>query len=302
MSEQWWEIKVNHLPELEETISWRLQEFGCRGTAVLKEDDKWCIKGYVPSLTIAPLDLSALTLWLQQDFTLAGMDLPQVSWRLINNEDWSSSWKKHWQPMEIGERFLVYPAWFEPEARGARLIIRLDPGSAFGTGVHATTQLCLESLEMRFDDNENPDITIADIGCGSGILSIGARLLGSKKVIATDIDALAVKATKENSALNHIDDITVFQGSLEEVKEKYGQIFDGVVCNILAEVIKNLIPDFASIVKEGGWIALSGILVEQSSEISDLLVEYGWTVATVWKKDNWCCINARRLPSNMRGM
>jgi len=293
MTTRWWEIKITSVPELEDTIFWRLEQFGCKGTALLEEDGIWYVKGYVPAITTETLDLAALSLWIEQDYTIAGLQLPSVSWQLIDDEDWSSSWKQHWQPMEIGDRMVVYPAWIEPPTKCDRHIIRLDPGSAFGTGVHPTTQLCMESLEMRLEDT-NKDLTLVDIGCGTGILAMTARLLGAKRVIATDIDPLAVRATEENTEFNHIDNIEVYQGSIDKVQEVADVKFDGITCNILAEIIKTMIPEMASIVKPNGWAILSGILISQSGEISQVLEDNGWLIAMVWKRDNWCCINARR--------
>lgn len=296
MTTPWWEIKINHIPALEDTIFWRLQEFGCQGTALMKEDNFWFIKAYIPSITKETVDLAALSLWLKQDCLLQGFECPPITWQLIDDEDWASSWKNHWQPMDIGERFSIYPEWIEVPQESERIIIRLDPGSAFGTGVHATTQLCLESLEMRLDEPEK-EFIIADIGCGSGILSIGAKLLGAKEVYATDIDPLAIKATKENSALNHVEGIEVFLGSIDQLMLIHGLQFDGIVCNILAGVIKPMIPDMSKMIKPDGWITLSGILVSQSLEIANLLEQDGWTIASLWKRGEWSCLNARRLPN-----
>lgn len=291
MGNRWWEIKINYTPEFEDSVFWRLEEFGCKGSALMQENGQWYIKGYVPEISNDVSDLAAFSLWLKQDFILLGEECPAMTWRLIDDEDWGSSWKSYWHPMDIGEGFTVYPAWIEPPTESDKMIIRLDPGSAFGTGVHATTQLCLESLEMRLDGEE--DNVIADIGCGSGILSIGARMLGAKKVVAVDVDPLAVKATIENTALNHIEGIEVFQGSINDLVAR-GDKFDGIVCNILAEVIKTMIDDMAEIVKPKGWLVLSGILVEQSMEISAMLEKKGFMIAALWKRDNWCCLNVRR--------
>ncbi len=293
MTTRWWEIKINSTPELEETISWRLEEFGCNGTAITKENDQWIIKAYVPAISTETIDLAALALWLRQDFVMMGLDFPQVTWKLIDDQDWGSAWKQHWQPMEIGDNLIVYPAWIEPPETSEQIIVRIDPGFAFGTGVHPTTQLCLESLEMRLEDNEE-ELTIADIGCGSGILSIAARLLGVQQVVATDTDPLAVQATQENVHLNNLDKIGVFQGSIEELKEMSNVKFDGVVCNILAEVIQPMIPHFGDIIASQGWLILSGILLEQSIDITNVLEKNNWIIAALWKRDNWCCINARR--------
>ena len=292
MITRWWEIKVSHMAELEDDIFWRLQEFGCQGTAVMAEDDVWYVKGYVPALTTDNMDLAALALVLKQDFTLANQQNPTVSWQLIDDEDWASSWKDHWEAMEIGDRFAIYPAWIEVPEDLDKLLIRLDPGSAFGTGVHATTQLCLESLEMRVDPDKGE--VIADIGCGTGILSIGARLLGAKELWAVDVDPLAVKATIENCQFNNVDKINAFEGSIEVIKSQTDFKFDGIVCNILAEIIKPMIPDMGEIIKPKGWLTLSGVLVDQSIEMSSLLEQNGWMVSALWKRGEWCCINAKR--------
>ncbi|WP_373480088.1 50S ribosomal protein L11 methyltransferase [Geminocystis sp.] len=293
MTTPWWEIKINHIPELEDTIFWRLQEFGCQGTALAKEDNTWFIKAYIPAITKETIDLAALSLWFEQDCILTNQESLTITWKLIDDEDWASSWKDHWQPMEIGDRFCIYPAWIEVPEVLDRIVIRLDPGSAFGTGVHATTQLCLESLEMRLGEPEK-ELIIADIGCGSGILSIGARFLGAKQVFATDIDPLATRATKENMELNAVDNIEIFDGSIELLKLVPNLKFDGIVCNILAEVIKTMIPDMPEIIKPDGWVILSGILVDQSIEIATILEKNGWTIAALWKRGEWCCLNARR--------
>jgi ribosomal protein L11 methyltransferase len=292
MANRWWEIKVKTIPELEESIFWRLQEFGCQGTATLSQPESLLVKAYLAAMMADMLDLAALSLWLRQDAILAGQSLPLVSWQLIDEEDWASSWKQYWQPLEVGDRLLIYPAWLEPPQKTERIILRLDPGAAFGTGVHATTQLCLESLEMRFEDQEK-DLVIADIGCGSGILSIAAILLGAKEVYAVDVDPLAVRATQENSYLNKIKNINLFPGSISKLQEMTDLKFDGILCNILPEVIKEIVPQMTELIKPNGWAVLSGILLDQSLEIADLLEQYGWVVAALWKRGEWCCLNVR---------
>lgn len=292
MANQWWEIKVKAHPDLEETVFWRLQELGSQGAITEKIEDYLIITGYLSTLSIDVLDLAAFSLKLRQDFMLFNQPFPNVKWQLINEEDWASSWKENWQPLEIGDRLLIYPAWLDVPKNPDRIVLRLDPGSAFGTGVHPTTQLCLESLEMRLSYDSN-DVTIADIGCGSGILSIAASLFGVKQIYSVDTDSLAVKATKENSHLNKINTINIGQGSIEKLKSMTEEKFDGILCNILAEIIKDMIPQMTEIIKPDGWAILSGILIEQSMEIANLLEENGWIIATLWKRENWCCINAR---------
>jgi ribosomal protein L11 methyltransferase len=307
MSNRWWEIVVKCEPVLEESVFWRLEKFGCSGTAIevkvlndeqsleLESTDKQIlIKTYIPEIDTQLLDLAALSLWLEQDAKLLEVSVPEAQWQLIDEEDWASGWKDYWQPMQIGDRFLIYPAWETPPENPDRLILRLDPGAAFGTGTHPTTQLCLESLEMRLSGNANHQ-TIADIGCGSGILSLGSVLLGAKKVYAVDTDALATKTCRSNCQLNEInrDSIIVRDGSVEKLIAE-NEIFDGIICNILADTIVELFPQFNQITHEKSWAVLSGILLTQADKIADVVEQQGWTVAALWKRKDWCCFNIRR--------
>jgi ribosomal protein L11 methyltransferase len=295
MAHSWWEIRILCDPALEDIIFWRLERFNCRGTATQIKSNSCLMSAYLPEEQAGLLDLAALSLWLRQDALCAGLPLPAMQWDLIEDEDWGSTWKQQWQPQEVGDRFLINPAWLPPPTDTDRVILRLDPGVAFGTGAHATTQLCLESLEMRlgFDDKE---CVVADIGCGSGILSIGAVLLGATKVYALDTDPLAVRSTISNRQLNRIkpQQLLAELGSIDRLIEMTGGPIDGLMCNILAEVIIDLIPQFTAISKPSTWAVLSGILLEQAKPIADTLEQHGWIVATLWKRQDWCCFNIRR--------
>lgn len=294
MTNRWWEITVKTKTELEETVFWRLQEFGCQGTATVAQTESLIIKGYVPAMKVDSLDLAALSFWLRQDFMLAGAMTPAMNWELIDEEDWLSDWKENWKPVEVGDRLLIYPAWLELQETSDKLILQLDPGTVFGDGEHPTTQLCLESLEMRLEDEEEEEFVIADIGCGTGILSIAAMLLGAKEVYAVDIEPLAVKATQENSLLNKIKHIHVVQGSVKKIREMTDKKIDGIVCNILSEVIEDLIPQMTELIHPKSWGILSGVLVEQSSSVLKILEQNDWVIAALWKREDWCCINIRR--------
>lgn len=295
MTNQWWEIKVHSVPALEEMVFWRLEQFGCSGTASEIQSTRLVTRAYIPQVKIPELDLSTFFLDLRQDALAADLPEPVIESRLIDEEDWALSWKQHWHPMEIGDRFLINPAWLPPPEDCDRIILRLDPGSAFGTGTHATTQLCLESLEMRLGSPFQEKV-IADIGCGSGILSIGAVLLGLPQVYAVDVDPLAVIATRSNLALNQIDPgrIVCEQGSVDELLAILPDGVDGMVCNILAEVIIQLMPKLTQLAKPNSWAILSGILLEQAPAIAEVLEQYGWDIATLWKQQEWCCFNVRR--------
>lgn len=296
MANSWWEIQILCDPSLEDTIFWRLETFGCRGMCCEAKGHSLLITAHLPQIQAQLLDLAALSLWLRQDALTIAMPVPIIKWKLIDEEDWSSSWKQHWEPQEIGDRFLIYPAWLPVPNQSERLLLRLDPGAAFGTGNHPTSQLCLEALEMRLGDG-NSELTVADIGCGSGILSIGAVLLGAKKVYAVDTDPLAVRAARSNRELNQIvaQRMVVAKGSIEHIsKLTGGQPVDGILCNILAEVIIDLIPAMTAITTTTSWGILSGILLDQAKPIADTLEQYNWVVAALWKRQDWCCFNIRR--------
>ena len=307
MSNRWWEIVVKCEPVLEESVFWRLEKFGCSGTATEVKildneldlesetaDERISIRSYIPEIDTQLLDLAALSLWLKQDAKLLEVSVPEAQWQLIDEEDWAKSWKDYWHPMEIGDRFTIYPAWETPPEDSDRLILRLDPGAAFGTGTHPTTQLCLESLEMRLSENALHQ-TVADIGCGSGILSLGSIMLGAKKVYAVDTDALATKTCRSNCQLNNVsrDSILVRDGSIEQLVSE-GETFDGIICNILADTIVELFSQFNQITHEKSWAILSGILLTQADLIADVVEKHGWTVAALWKRKDWCCFNIRR--------
>jgi ribosomal protein L11 methyltransferase len=293
MSNSWWEIKIDCVSDLEESIFWRLSEFGCKGMSTQLQDQDILISAYIPQLQVKLLAVSDLSMQLEDDAREIGCPLPVTRCNLIDEEDWSSSWKQHWQAQPIGDRLLINPAWLEPPTDSDRIILTLDPGVAFGTGTHATTQLCLEALEMRLQPGTN--LTIADIGCGSGILSTAALLLGADQVYAVDNDPLAVKATAENRDLNGIapEKLIVELGSIEQLQLMLPTPVDGFVCNILADIIIQLAPAMAALVKPKGWAILSGILSSQVADVSHVLEQQGWIVGTVWNRQEWSCINLK---------
>lgn len=295
MVNSWWEIQVLCEPTLEDTVFWRFDTFGSYGVSSQRKGQTCLVQTYFPQHRFELLDLAAIALLLKQDALCSDLAAPRVTWRLIDEEDWSKSWKEHWHPQEIGDRFLINPAWLPPPEHSDRLVLNLDPGVAFGTGAHATTQLCLESLEMRLGDNA-AEMVVADIGCGSGILSIGALLLGAQRAYAVDTDDMAISSTHLNQAINHLPNtrLQVYLGSLDTLIKHLDGPVDGIVCNILAEVILDLIPDLHRIVKPTTWGIFSGILLDQSKLVADTLEQNGWVVATLWRRQEWCCLNVRR--------
>jgi ribosomal protein L11 methyltransferase len=188
--------------------------------------------------------------------------LPEPVFKEIEDEDWMAAWKKNYRPIPIGKKLLILPAWLEQTDKD-RLAVKIDPSMAFGTGTHPTTQLCLEMVETY----TQPGQIVMDIGCGSGILSIGAIKMGAKKAIAVDIDPASVKSTKENAAANDVQDaIETGLGSVTEILQgnfsrKQAPL---VLANILAPVIIRLFDaGLADLLTPDGRLILSGILFEQ---------------------------------------
>ncbi|MEI6381057.1 MAG: 50S ribosomal protein L11 methyltransferase [Cyanobacteriota bacterium ELA615] len=297
MSVYWWEIAVNCNTQLEETVYWRLDNFGCSGTAVEIRDGLCIIKAYIAQIKVESDAIVALADLLKQDAISLNLDNQlEVSWSTVEEQDWANSWKQYWHPTPIGLELIVYPAWLTPPQDTKEIILRLDPGSAFGTGTHPTTQLCLESLTTLLLDHPET-MVIADIGCGSGILSIGSLLLGAGKVYAVDTDILAVNATKSNAELNLIapDSLHVDLGSAADLVKMLPQGVDGIVCNILADVLIDLMGELFQLSKPKSWAVLSGLLINQAEQVSQSAKENGYLVTAIGQKDPWCCLELYRV-------
>ena len=220
--------------------------------------------------------------------------LPEASFKTIEDEDWMSSWKQHYHPIQIGSKLLVLPAWLE-EPPGGRIAIRIDPSMAFGTGTHPTTQLCLELLESAaFDSTGQPVSDVIDVGCGSGILSIGAVKLGVPHALAVDIDNTAVRSTRENSAANGVlARIETGMGSVNETRAGQFSIQAAplVLANILAPVIIRLFDaGLSDLVLPGGKIVLSGILDEQAQSVIQAGEAHGLTFIEQRQITDWVAI------------
>nr|WP_206700954.1 MULTISPECIES: 50S ribosomal protein L11 methyltransferase [Lysinibacillus] len=207
----------------------------------------------------------------------------------VNEEDWATAWKQYYHPVKISERFTIVPTWeqYTPVSTD-ELIIELDPGMAFGTGTHPTTVMCLQGLEKVIKEGD----TVVDIGTGSGVLSIGAALLGAKNVHALDLDEVAVRSAQENVALNKVEDkVAVFHGNLlDTVKEPA----DVVVANILAEIIMSFTDDAFTIVKPGGLYVTSGIIGAKRDDVKVALEASGFMIEEVLLMEDWVAIIARR--------
>jgi len=212
--------------------------------------------------------------------------LPDPEFRILKEADWQTSWKKHFQPIPIGKHLLITPPWITIE-ESERKVIVLEPGMAFGTGLHPSTRICLEAIEDILQPGDN----ILDIGCGTGILSIAAVLLGANHVLAVDTDAIAVQTTRENAERNRVAEyIQVESGSLEQVKTLQTETHkpDLIVANILSHVLMDLIQSgLATYVKPKGRIILSGVLAEQIEPLVNLAADADLDLIEVHSEKDW---------------
>ena len=194
--------------------------------------------------------------------------LPAPVYKEIADQNWMEAWKQYYKPILIGQRLLILPAWLEP-SEPDRTVIKIEPGMAFGSGTHPTTQLCLELIENAFDTHQTPHVI--DIGCGSGILSIAALKLGADKVLGVDIDDESIVKSRENAGINGVgEEFILGLGSVQEIVNGKFEFKKAplVVANILASVIIRLFDaGMADLMDENGSIILSGILQEQEQSI-----------------------------------
>ncbi len=311
----WWRLEMAAPAELEESLLWKLPLLGVARVALQHPPEApeqrqllaWLPESDWPADQRQELERALAP--LGEPFDLA---LPPIHWQRQADEDWSLSWKSHWRPDPVGERLLVLPAWLEvPPEQAGRLVIRIDPGSAFGTGSHPTTRLCLEALEALAGERERAGLgegleglRVADLGCGSGILGLAALRLGAASVAAADTDPLAERATRENAALNGLGPspmapgapsaLAVTTGSAEAlVALLEGRPADLLLCNILAPVIEALIPWFGQLLSPGGVGLLSGLLVDQAPGLERDLAAAGWRVEGRVEQDRWGLLRIR---------
>jgi ribosomal protein L11 methyltransferase len=210
--------------------------------------------------------------------------IPEAAVREIAAANWAEAWKADYRPLRIGRSFLIVPSWCETEAAAGDRVITLDPGMAFGTGLHPTTQLCLQAVEELVEKGAR----VLDVGTGSGILAIAAVLCGAD-VWACDTDPVAVRTTTENAAVNGVR-VALTVGGIDLVPE--GR-FDLVVANILAPVIERLAPALAARLEPSGRLVVSGILSEQADAVASALARAGISIVGRAHVDDWVALRGR---------
>lgn len=321
----WLELAVDVDPEAVETISELLAQFGYNGGVVI---DQPIISGadgteYVYDMsrpvtlrTYLPLDEQADQVRSQVEQALwhVGQMRPVGPLRVqqLEEQDWADAWKQHYTIQRVGERTVIVPSWLVYDPLPDDVVLRLDPGMAFGTGLHPTTQLCLVALERYVKS----DMTVIDLGCGSGILSIAAALLGARAVLALDTDAIAVAATRENVERNGVASrVEVREGSLgggaglghwigwsafsgdggADAGHFRPPGSDVVVANIIARVIVALAGDLAQAVLPGGVLITSGIICDYEEDVVSALEGAQLTMVERHQEGDWLAFVHRRV-------
>ena len=299
----WWRLELASLPELEESLLWKLAELGIPRVAVQHRPEtpsQRQLIAWLPAIDWPEPERQQLARALAPLAEPFGLALPPLKWIQQADEDWSLSWKQHWQADPVGKGLLILPAWLPcPPEHAERRLIAMDPGSAFGTGSHPTTRLCLEALELLAARTPEglAGLRVADLGCGSGVLGLAALRLGAASVAAADTDSLAVRATADNAALNGLTpQVRVQLGSVEALAELLeGQPADLLLCNILAPVIQALCPAFNTVLAANGVGLLSGLLVDQAPALQLALRDEGWQAELTAEQSQWGLMTIQRV-------
>jgi ribosomal protein L11 methyltransferase len=280
---QWYELPLNDIPEGRAVIKGYFAE-GTDMDAVMEQ-----LKASVAQLTEFDIDTGN----------------PEFELKDVDDEDWATAWKQYFKPIRISDRLTIKPTWEEYTAGPDELIIELDPGMAFGTGTHATTSLCLRTLERVVKEGDD----VIDVGTGSGVLAIAAAKLGAKHVLALDLDPVAVSSASENSRLNGLDDlITVKHSDLLQVLRESSEAAEQqseplgvtipvqvVVANILAEIILLFVQDVYDVLAAGGTYVVSGVIKSKQEDVEKGLSAVGFTVTEHYEDQDWVVIIARKL-------
>ncbi len=276
---QWYDKPFNDIPE---------------GEAV--------VKAYYPEMTDIDPIIRELYSFIEEirEYPI-DVGKASITVKIVDDEDWANAWKQYFKPVAVTDRLTIKPTWEEYMPKPGEIIIELDPGMAFGTGTHATTSLCLQTLEQYI----LPDMDVIDVGTGSGILAIGAVKLGAKHVLALDLDPVAIVSATENVELNKlVKQVTIVQSDLLQVLKTSGQgdkndigvslPVDLVVANILADIILLFIDDVYRALKPGGIYITSGIIGQKASEVEQALEKAGFQLLQTNKDQDWVAIAARK--------
>ena len=229
--------------------------------------------------------------FLRDRFSLLGLDV-DTEVIGVDEDDWADAWKQYYKPVKCGKKIVIVPLWEKYDAEKDEVIIKMDPGMAFGTGTHETTRLCLSMMEKHMQK----DMTVLDMGTGSGILAIYAAKLGATKIDAYDIDPVAVRVAKENFKENGVEDkihcdVSDLMQNADKTREKY----DFVCANIVADIVIRLSECMGDYVKKDGLCAVSGIIEPQAERVKKAVSEKGFVLIDEEKENDWCAFVFKRV-------
>ena len=303
--ENWIEITIHTTSEASEIVESILLDYGSTGVAIedpttLEEnlhddfgtivelsptdfpDVGVIVKGYINELNFDDETFTRFKGELEQlgqNINIGGFF--KIETTTIKDSDWENSWKNYFDILNIGEKFVIVPTWREYENEENKYVINIDPGMAFGTGGHETTSLCIKNLEKYVKPHDN----IIDVGCGSGILSIAASYLTDGEIKAVDLDKLAVDVSRENFALNNLENrIAVEEASLLTKETKKYNI---IVANILAHIIELMLDDAYKLLEGGGYYITSGIIKDKKDELLEKMLERGFKLVEETSDNEW---------------
>jgi ribosomal protein L11 methyltransferase len=281
-----------------------IKKIGCQGVVTeetsykdeeITKSTKDLIKGYLWHKPQNPLNIEEIkTILYTSRQELIDTEIPaenlgswNINFKEVEDEEWAHSWKKYWHPMKIGNKIVICPSWEQYEIQNEEIKIELDPGSAFGTGTHPTTRLCIVALEKYLKQNDS----VADVGTGSGILAVAAAKLGAKSITGVDNDPSVIEVAIDNAAKNNCIDICNFyEGSAADVKNQY----DVVVANILAEIIVSIMDDLVKLTKKGGKFIFSGIITQKSDMVKEKAISSGLKIIETIIEEEWVAIIAEK--------
>lgn len=303
--ENWIEITIHTTNEASEIVESILLDYGSTGVAIedpttLEEnlhDDFGTIvelsptdypevgvvvKGYINELNFDDETFNRFKDELEQLGKNINIgEFFKIETTTIQDSDWENSWKDYFDILNIGEKFVIVPTWREYENEEDKYVINIDPGMAFGTGGHETTSLCIKNLEKYVKPHDN----VIDVGCGSGILSIAASYLTDGSLKAVDLDKLAVDVSRENFALNNLENrIEVEEASLLTKETKK---YDVIVANILAHIIEFMLEDAYKLLEDGGYFITSGIIKDKKDELLEKMLEQGFKLVEETSDNEW---------------
>jgi ribosomal protein L11 methyltransferase len=299
---RWLEFTVEAHPEAIESVSELLSRYTSGGVAIeepielIDEGQEYRVLSGQPVTVHAYLPIDgkeeearqrlAEGLWYLS--RLGSHFVGELSTRIVNEEDWANAWKDSYHVTHIGQQLVIRPSWREYTPKPHEVVLTLDPGMAFGTGLHPTTRMCLEQIELRTQHG----MRVLDVGTGSGILAIAAAKLGASYVYALDNSSVAVESTSASIAMNDLSDrIQVVLGVLDEAEaaRMAGQ-YELVVANIIAHIIGSIAPQLAQVLTPGGTLIVSGIIESRRHDAEDPLVAAGLTLVEQVKIDDWLAL------------